>query len=54
MKHKQFILFYDLQASARIENKYSLNQTLQNANKTRLRVSALTHPNYRQPKKTAR
>ena len=37
MKHKQFILLYDLQASAHIENKYSLNQTLQNANKTRLK-----------------
>ena len=29
MKHKQFILFFDLQASPRVENKYSLNQTLQ-------------------------
>ena len=29
MKLKQFILFYDLQASPRVENKYSLNETLQ-------------------------
>ena len=29
MKHEQFILFFDLQVSPRVENKYSLNQTLQ-------------------------
>ena len=29
MKHKQFTLFFDLQACPRVENKYSLNQTVQ-------------------------
>ena len=43
MKHKQLILFFDLQASSLVGNKYSLNQTLQKRGaKTRLQVSALT------------